>query len=314
MRSIARGYSRAFSRARRLIYIEDQYFWSDLVAQTLAEALRREPGLHVIAVVPRYPEDDGYLSGAPMRLGQQKAYDAAAAGRWGPLRAVRPREPSRHAGLRPREGLHRGRRVDDLRLRQPQPPVLDPRLRAHLRRGRPEWPPASSSCGCRCGPSTSGCRPTTHGSWTSAVRASSGRNVARSRTAASDRTQCRASHDGPGSWAEPAYRLVRRPRRPTPCAQANERASEPKTCPIHATNSRDAQGRGPFGTAGKCRGSRAGSASTSAWWVLVYMPTRPAPVWEQGAGAALGGVSVSQHIAVRRALLRCSIAGPAEVC
>lgn len=74
-RSIARAYSRAFSRARRLIYIEDQYFWSDLVAQTLAEALRREPDLRVIAVVPRYPEDDGVLSGSPMRLGQQKAYD-----------------------------------------------------------------------------------------------------------------------------------------------------------------------------------------------------------------------------------------------
>ena len=76
VRSIAQAYSRAFSRARRLIYIEDQYCWSDLVAQTLAQALQREPGLHVIVVVPRYPEDDGTFSGAPMRLGQQKAYDA----------------------------------------------------------------------------------------------------------------------------------------------------------------------------------------------------------------------------------------------
>lgn len=42
--------SRAFSRARRLVYVEDQYFWSDVVATTLAEALRREPGLQVIAV------------------------------------------------------------------------------------------------------------------------------------------------------------------------------------------------------------------------------------------------------------------------
>jgi phosphatidylserine/phosphatidylglycerophosphate/cardiolipin synthase-like enzyme len=72
-RSIARAYSRAFSRARRLVYVEDQYFWSELVAHELADALRREPDLQVIAVVPRYPEEDNRFSGPPMLLGQQRA-------------------------------------------------------------------------------------------------------------------------------------------------------------------------------------------------------------------------------------------------
>ncbi|HET9420936.1 MAG TPA: phospholipase D-like domain-containing protein [Nocardioides sp.] len=74
-RSIARGYSRAFARARRLIYIEDQYFWSDVVAQTLAEALRREPELNVIAVVPRFPEEANRIGGPPMVYGQRLAWE-----------------------------------------------------------------------------------------------------------------------------------------------------------------------------------------------------------------------------------------------
>lgn len=74
-RSIARAYSRAFAQARRLIYIEDQYFWSDVVSTTLAEALRREPELQVIAVVPRYPEEDSRLGGPPMFYGQRLAWD-----------------------------------------------------------------------------------------------------------------------------------------------------------------------------------------------------------------------------------------------
>ena len=74
-RSIAEAYSRAFARARRLIYIEDQYFWSDLVAETLAEALRREPDLNVIAVVPRYPEEDNRIGGPPMIYGQRLAWE-----------------------------------------------------------------------------------------------------------------------------------------------------------------------------------------------------------------------------------------------
>ncbi len=74
-RSVARAYSRAFTRARRLIYVEDQYFWSDVVATTLAEALRREPQLQVIALVPRYPEEANRVAGPPMMFGQRLAWD-----------------------------------------------------------------------------------------------------------------------------------------------------------------------------------------------------------------------------------------------
>jgi phosphatidylserine/phosphatidylglycerophosphate/cardiolipin synthase-like enzyme len=78
-RSVARGYTRAFSRAEKLIYIEDQYLWSELVAHALADALRRAPQLQVIAVVPRFPDQDGRITGPPNRLGQIAAMDLLAA-------------------------------------------------------------------------------------------------------------------------------------------------------------------------------------------------------------------------------------------
>ena len=43
-RSVARGYTKAIRRARRLIYLEDQYMWSPDVARLFAEALREQPG------------------------------------------------------------------------------------------------------------------------------------------------------------------------------------------------------------------------------------------------------------------------------
>lgn len=60
-RSVARGYLKAFGRARRLVYLEDQYLWSTNVASVLAEALRRAPDLHLVALVPRFPEQDAEL-------------------------------------------------------------------------------------------------------------------------------------------------------------------------------------------------------------------------------------------------------------
>jgi phosphatidylserine/phosphatidylglycerophosphate/cardiolipin synthase-like enzyme len=85
-RSIARAYAHAFARARRLIYVEDQYLWSRDVATTLAEALRRESRLQVIAVVPRYPDADGWFTGPPNRYGQIEAIEmlrAAGGDRFG---------------------------------------------------------------------------------------------------------------------------------------------------------------------------------------------------------------------------------------
>ncbi len=74
-RSIARGYSKAVRRARRLIYLEDQYLWSKQVADLFARAMADNPDLHLIAVVPRYPDVDGRLSLPPNLVGRQQAID-----------------------------------------------------------------------------------------------------------------------------------------------------------------------------------------------------------------------------------------------
>ncbi|TCO20428.1 phosphatidylserine/phosphatidylglycerophosphate/cardiolipin synthase-like enzyme [Kribbella steppae] len=83
-RSIARAYHKAFAKARSLIYLEDQYLWSELIAQGILEALQRSPGLRVIIVVPRYPDSDGAVSGPPARFGQLRA-----------VRMLRRAEPGR---------------------------------------------------------------------------------------------------------------------------------------------------------------------------------------------------------------------------
>jgi len=72
-RSIARGYSKAVKRARRLIYVEDQYMWSADVARLFARALRANRGLHLIVVVPRYPDVDGALALPPNLVGREQA-------------------------------------------------------------------------------------------------------------------------------------------------------------------------------------------------------------------------------------------------
>src|SRR5262249_2639895 len=74
-RSVARGYSKAVRRARRLIYLEDQYLWSKRVAQLFARALQDNPDLHLIAVVPRFPDVDGRLALPPNMIGRHQAID-----------------------------------------------------------------------------------------------------------------------------------------------------------------------------------------------------------------------------------------------
>ncbi len=74
-RSIARGYSKAVKRARRLIYLEDQYLWSKRAAHLFARALADNPDLHLIAVVPRHPDVDGRLALPPNMIGRRQAID-----------------------------------------------------------------------------------------------------------------------------------------------------------------------------------------------------------------------------------------------
>ena len=95
-RSVARGYSKAAARARRLIYLEDQYLWSSQVVSCFAEALRDQPALRLIAVVPRYPDQPGKVGGVPQELGRARAIDELrAAG--GDRVAVY--SPENHAGV-----------------------------------------------------------------------------------------------------------------------------------------------------------------------------------------------------------------------
>ena len=61
--------------ARRLIYVEDQYLWSKRVADLFARALRDNPDLHLVAVVPRYADVDGRLALPPNMIGRRQALE-----------------------------------------------------------------------------------------------------------------------------------------------------------------------------------------------------------------------------------------------
>ncbi|GGC57882.1 phospholipase [Hoyosella rhizosphaerae] len=72
-RSVARAYAKALHRARRLVYIEDQYLWSLDVARVFAHALRTSPDLHIVVVVPRYLDDDSPVTIPSALLGHAEA-------------------------------------------------------------------------------------------------------------------------------------------------------------------------------------------------------------------------------------------------
>lgn len=83
-RSIARAYSKVVPKARRLIYVEDQYLWSKRVARLFAKALQANPDLHLVAVIPRHPDVDGRLALPPNSIG-----------RWHALQTCRDASPDR---------------------------------------------------------------------------------------------------------------------------------------------------------------------------------------------------------------------------
>ena len=71
-RSVARGYVKSLGRARSLVYVEDQYLWCSEVLSVFAEALRREPQLRMIFLIPRFAEQDGRWSEPPNLVGRDR--------------------------------------------------------------------------------------------------------------------------------------------------------------------------------------------------------------------------------------------------
>ncbi|WP_407342875.1 phospholipase D family protein [Pengzhenrongella phosphoraccumulans] len=71
--SIARGYRKALAHAHSLIYVEDQYLWSANVARAFADALARDPALHLIVVIPAAPEQSGRIAAPPSLRGREPA-------------------------------------------------------------------------------------------------------------------------------------------------------------------------------------------------------------------------------------------------
>jgi phosphatidylserine/phosphatidylglycerophosphate/cardiolipin synthase-like enzyme len=72
-RSVARGLRKAIARARRFIYLEDQFLWSTEVAEIFAAALVACPSLHLIAVVPRFFDQGSTLTLRPNQVGREQA-------------------------------------------------------------------------------------------------------------------------------------------------------------------------------------------------------------------------------------------------
>ena len=147
--------------------------WSPQIARLLAAALRRNPRLHLVVVVPRHPDVDGRFALPPNEVGRLQA-----------IETCRSAAPDRvHVfDLENREGtpvyVHAKVAVIDdvwacVGQREPQPTLVEPRQRAVLRRprrdaGRAASPwirrgsatapaPSPASCGSRSLASTSSC-------------------------------------------------------------------------------------------------------------------------------------------------------------
>ena len=90
-RSVALGYAKAAKRSRRLVYVEDQYFWGNEIASTFLDSLVENPGLHLVCVLPLYPDLEG-SSRTPQLLGRQRAIRDLMEAAPGPGGGVRPGE------------------------------------------------------------------------------------------------------------------------------------------------------------------------------------------------------------------------------
>ena len=89
-RSVRSGYTKAAGRARRLVYVEDQYFWGNEVASTFLDALRDNPSCGWCGL-PLLPDLEG-SSRMPQLLGPAAGHPRPDGGGAGPGGGVRARE------------------------------------------------------------------------------------------------------------------------------------------------------------------------------------------------------------------------------
>ena len=86
---MAHANTKAVAHARRLVYLEDQYLWSEEVGRHFGTALRENPELRLIAVIPMVPDEDGARHAAAAALRARAGDGPAARGRGRPGRRVR---------------------------------------------------------------------------------------------------------------------------------------------------------------------------------------------------------------------------------
>lgn len=72
-RSVMLGNTKAIAHADRLVYVEDQYLWSEEVGEHFAQALRAKPDLRLIVVLPVVPDREGAMTEVPQLYGRSLA-------------------------------------------------------------------------------------------------------------------------------------------------------------------------------------------------------------------------------------------------
>ncbi|WP_162249820.1 MULTISPECIES: phospholipase D family protein [unclassified Nocardioides] len=72
-RSVMLGNAKAIANAERLVYVEDQFLWSEEVGDHFAGALRAKPDLRLIIVLPMVPDREGAAVELPQLYGRSLA-------------------------------------------------------------------------------------------------------------------------------------------------------------------------------------------------------------------------------------------------
>lgn len=72
-RSVMLGNTKAIAQADRLVYVEDQYLWSEEVGEHFAGALRAKPDLRLVIVLPIVPDREGAAVEVPQLYGRSLA-------------------------------------------------------------------------------------------------------------------------------------------------------------------------------------------------------------------------------------------------